>query len=227
MNQFFIFCSLLISITSNASSITGYVFMDRNNNGLRDKNEEGIKDVSVSDLLVVVKTNEDGFYRCNTSPDSKFIIISMPNGFSTKSWWQKISSDEASLNFPMTTTSINSNFTFIHASDTHVSEKSLDRMQKLQLIIKATKPNFVIVTGDLVKDALRVSEVEATGYFELYMNELQKFSVPVWNIPGNHENFGIERHLSMVSKSHPLYGKKMYHHYLGPNYYSFNVSIWG
>ena len=41
-------------------------------------------------------------------------------------------------------------------------------------------------------------------------------------MPGNHEIFGIERHLSLVSEQHPLYGRKMYHHYLGPDYYSFN-----
>ncbi len=92
-------------------------------------------------------------------------------------------------------------------------------MQKLREIVEATKPDFVLITGDLVKDALRVSEKEASGYYELYKKEIEKFSVPVWNVPGNHEIFGIERHLSLVSKTHPLYGKKMYHHYLGPNYF--------
>jgi 3',5'-cyclic AMP phosphodiesterase CpdA len=43
----------------------------------------------------------------------------------------------------------------------------------------------------------------------------------VWSVPGNHENFGIERHLSLVSPKHPLYGKGMYRQRLGPNYYSF------
>jgi len=92
----------------------------------------------------------------------------------------------------------------------------------LRGIAEQVKPDFVIITGDLVRDALRVSEKEASGYYELYTKEIQKFSMPVWSVPGNHENFGIERHLSLVSPSHPLYGKKMYHHYLGPNYYSFN-----
>ena len=34
--------------------------------------------------------------------------------------------------------------------------------------------------------------------------------------------FGIERHNSLVSATHPLYGKKMFRSYLGPDYYSFN-----
>ena len=45
--------------------------------------------------------------------------------------------------------------------------------------------------------------------------------MPVWSVPGNHEIFGIERHLSLVSPKHPLYGKGMYRQRLGPNYYSF------
>jgi 3',5'-cyclic AMP phosphodiesterase CpdA len=51
---------------------------------------------------------------------------------------------------------------------------------------------------------------------------MARFTAPVWSVPGNHENFGIERHLSKVSPEHPLYGKKMYRHFLGPNYYSFD-----
>jgi Calcineurin-like phosphoesterase len=43
----------------------------------------------------------------------------------------------------------------------------------------------------------------------------------VWTVPGNHELFGIERDTSHVSQSHPLYGKAMYRHYFGPDYYSF------
>ena len=47
------------------------------------------------------------------------------------------------------------------------------------------------------------------------------FRCPSGAYPGNHEIFGIERHLSLVSSKHPLYGKGMYRQRLGPNYYSF------
>ena len=113
-------------------------------------------------------------------------------------------------------------FTFIHASDTHLSEQSLPRLTKLRSMVDSLRPAFMLVTGDLVKDALRVSEKEATSLYEMYVREIGKFSVPVWNVPGNHEIFGIERHKSFVSENHPLYGKKMYRHYLGPDFYSFS-----
>jgi 3',5'-cyclic AMP phosphodiesterase CpdA len=54
------------------------------------------------------------------------------------------------------------------------------------------------------------------------VKEKDAFPVPVWVVPGNHENFGIERDQSGVSEDHPLYGKAMYRRYLGPTYYSFD-----
>ena len=212
---------MLLYFMSNAA-ITGRVYIDKNNNGVFDKNEEGAKDVSVSDLTTSVKTNNEGLYQLSIAKQGNFIMISLPSGFTCQNWWSKVSSADAVVDFPLTVSVAKSTFTFIQASDTHISEKSLPRMQKLREIVDANKPDFVLVTGDLVRDALRVSEKEATGYYDLYVKEIQKFSVPVWSVPGNHEIFGIERHLSLVGKDHPLYGKKMYHHYLGPNYYSFN-----
>ncbi|HKP28745.1 MAG TPA: hypothetical protein VJU15_05060, partial [Gemmatimonadales bacterium] len=39
--------------------------------------------------------------------------------------------------------------------------------------------------------------------------------------PGNHDIFGIERHLSLVSRTNPVYGKRLHRTVRGPNYYSF------
>ena len=80
---------------------------------------------------------------------------------------------------------------------------------------------MLLITGDLVRDALRVPEAEATSYYELFARESGAFRTPVFTVPGNHENFGIERDTSHVSATHPLYGRGMYHHYFGPDYYSF------
>jgi len=216
----FLFFSIR-SISALAQVITGNVWVDTNNNGIKDQKEEGIKGVVISDQITVSETDINGAYRLNARGYG-FVFISLPNGYkSPKGNWQRIS-DKTTIDFPLSKTNSQNEFKFIHASDTHISEKSVDRMTKLRPIVDQVQPDFVIITGDLVRDALRVSEKEASDCYELYLKEIQKFSVPVWSIPGNHENFGIERHLSLVSSSHPLYGKKMYRHYLGPNYYSFN-----
>src|SRR6202007_3043074 len=98
-----------------------------------------------------------------------------------------------------------STFTFIHASDTHISTASIARTQRLRAIADSINPDFTIITGDLVRDALRVGEAEATGYYDLFMHERGAFKSPVFTVPGNHENFGIERDTSHVSALHPLY----------------------
>jgi Calcineurin-like phosphoesterase len=178
---------------------------------------------AVSDQVNVVLTDETGYYQIPRRAGFGFIFISMPDGYSSaQGCWQKIDTTN-SVNFPISRASPHSSFTFIHASDTHASEKTLDRMQKFRAIVDSVKPDFVIITGDLVRDALRVlPETEARSLFELFKSEIAKMTAPIWCIPGNHENFGIERQLSLVSPTNPLYGRKMYRFYFGPDYYTFN-----
>jgi Icc protein len=205
--------------------IKGSVFVDSNNNGQRDANENGIKGVTVSDQATAVVTDDAGFFQFTSSKNLGFVVITQPDGFTTKGiFWKKIpaAQSEVTLDFPLTKSSKPTKFTFIHASDTHIADASLARTQKLKALTDSLKPAFVIVTGDLIKDALRVDEAESKRLYEMYVREISKFSVPVWNVPGNHEIFGIERQFSLVSSKNPLFGKKMYRHYLGPDYYSFN-----
>jgi len=220
---------MVLTITATAQnpskiSVRGYVYIDKNNNGIRDKNEEGIKDVGISDQREIVLTNAEGNYQLESDGTTGYIFAIQPNNYVIKGpFWKKITSGQRDVNvdFPMSPAPRVNSFTFIHASDTHLSEQSLPRLTKLRSMADSLKPAFMLVTGDLIKDALRVSEKEATSLYEMYVREISKFSVPVWNVPGNHEIFGIERHKSLVSENHPLYGKKMYRHYLGPDYYSF------
>jgi hypothetical protein len=214
-----LFSAAFLCGQAQSTDVFGTRFQDSNGNGRRDADEPGIKGVAVSDQVSVVTSDAEGKYHFRAAGNG-FVFISVPNNFSTHSFYKRTSS--TAIDFALTPLPPHNSFVFIHGSDTHISEKSLDRMQKFRAAIDSIKPDFVILTGDLVKDALRVGEKEATGYYNLLTGELKKINFPVWPVPGNHENFGIERHLSLVSKDHPLYGRKMYHAYLGPDYYSFN-----
>jgi len=211
--------------SASAVTVSGRVFVDRNGNGIRDGNEPGVAGVAVSDQVNVVQTNAGGNYKLTGVPGYDIVFISIPSGYKLqKSYWQKIPDGQTNvqLDFAIEKIPDLKEFSFIQASDTHVSEKTIDRMEKLRAVVDSVKPDFVLVTGDLVRDALRVSEKEATGYFELYQQQIKQMTTPVWNVPGNHENFGIERQSSLVSSKNPLYGRQMLHHYFGPDYYSFN-----
>ena len=205
-------------------NLTGTVFVDRNANGARDAGEPGLAGVSVSDQNVVVVTGADGSFRITHSVGSGVLFVSVPEGYrAVGSFWRTAdsASAEKGFAFALAPAPAPAEFLFIHASDTHISPATVARTRRLRAIVDSVKPAFVIITGDLVRDALRVGEAEATGYYELFRSERDQFSAPVWLVPGNHENFGIERHLSLVSPAHPLYARGMYHHYFGPDYYSF------
>jgi len=205
--------------------ITGYVFLDENDNALRDDGEPGIPGVVVSDQVAVVATDQNGAYQIVGSGGLGVVFISTPNTYTARvPFWKHIDrkSGRCQADFPLKQNQKTDSFSFIHASDPHLNEATLPRLNKFKAIAESLSPDFILMTGDLVFDAIRVNEEEARGCYELYKREIEGLSIPFWNVPGNHEIFGIERHHSLVSSSHPLYGMKMYRHYLGPDYYSFN-----
>ena len=205
--------------TQHGTPITGLVFHDANGNGQRDAGERGIPNVVVSNQIDVTLTDGSGAYRIPRGR-SGIIFVSVPDGYRAMgSFWHR-ESDPAG-DFALAPMPRVMSFTFIHGSDTHIAPAVVPRIHRFRAIVDSVKPAFTLVTGDLVRDALRVGEAEATGYYELFRKEIAGFRGPVWTVPGNHEMFGIERGQSKVSQSHPLYGRAMYHHYRGPDYYSF------
>ena len=208
------------------SPVTGLVYADRNANGVRDAGEPGLPGVVISDQVNVMASGTDGSFRLDPLGGFGVVYVSVPDGYrAVGPFWRSVDSSAAtrSLQFGLTPAPLADGFTFIHASDTHMDAKSRPRTERLRALIDSIRPAFVLVSGDLIRDALRVPEPEARGYYEMYRDEMAKIPVPVWSVPGNHEIFGIERHLSLVSPKHPLYGRRMYRHYLGPDYYSFNA----
>lgn len=203
--------------------VTGVVFLDRNGNGVCDADEPGIAGVAVSDQDTVVVSARDGRYRLVSHEATGLVFVSVPEGYRAAGrFWAPVGAN-AIVDFPLRRTPPSARTVFVHASDTHIAQASLPRMQRLRALVDSIRPSFVLITGDLVRDALRVGEAEATGYYELFNVEAAKVSVPLWTVPGNHEIFGIERDRSGVTPGHPLYGRRMYRHYRGPDYYSFNA----
>lgn len=208
----------LSGAAARAQTISGVVYWDRNANGIRDEGELGLANVAVSDQDTVVRTNAAGVYQLPAGRGHGIVFVSVPDGFrSVGSFWRKAS--EASQ-FSLAPRRV-LDFRFIQASDTHISQQSVGRMRRLRAMVDSLAPAFLLVTGDLVRDALRVGEAEATGYYELFGIEKNLFKTPMFTVPGNHEIFGIERERSRVDSTHALFGKKMYRSYLGPDYYSF------
>lgn len=215
-----LFLALSLGLARQPSGVTGVVFEDSNGNGVRDSGERGIANVVVSNQDTVVVTDASGAFRL-TSRGSGVVFVSTPNDYRAVGTFWRDANTAAPIAFGLARLPQSRGLSFIHASDTHISQASLARTQRLRAVVDSVHPDLLIITGDLVRDALRVGEAEATGYYQMFMKEHSAFKEPVFTVPGNHENFGIERDTSHVSASHPLYGRAMYHHFLGPDYYSF------
>lgn len=211
--------------------VSGIVFDDANANGKRDAGERGLGGVAVSNQADVVATDAEGRFELATA-GTGVIFVSVPDGRrAVGTFWRAVAKGaagatgtaDAPVDFALAPTSRRSEFTFIHASDTHMDARSVGRTRMLKALVDSLRPEFVLVTGDLVRDALRVPESTARPLYELVGREFAAFSAPVHTVPGNHELFGIERQNSLVPQSHPLYGRGMYRYFFGPDYYSFDA----
>lgn len=215
-------CFLATAAAAQRPDIAGVVYLDANGNGVRDTGERGIAAVAVSNQDTVVVTDANGAFRLPRGATG-IVFVSVPDGYrSLGPFWRAVGDSTSGVAFGLAPGRRVREFRFVHASDTHIAPASIDRTRRLRSLVDSLAPAFLLVTGDLVRDALRVSENEATSYYELFMKETGSLRTPMWTVPGNHENFGIERTQSHVSSANPLYGRGMYHKYLGPDYYSFN-----
>jgi len=118
-----------------------------------------------------------------------------------------------------------SNFSFVHLADFHIGDprgftedinrtlgwkaakKSIDEINLLN-------PDFVIISGDLVFGQLYPFEY-SIEYWQCY-NILQRFQVPTYVAPGNHDGyiqFGQD-------------GFDFWEQYFGPRYYSFDYGAY-
>lgn len=205
-----------------ATRVTGSVFEDRNANGALDPGEPGLPFVAVSDQVQVVPTGHNGRFALDARGFG-LVFVDVPDGYrSAGPFWRSVAGDAAEVSFGLVPEAAPRDFVFVHASDLHVDSTSLPRLRRLRALVDSIRPAFVLITGDLVRDALRVPEDVATGYYRMLTDELARFPVPVHTVPGNHENFGIERQSSHVRSDHPLYGRRMYRSFLGPDYYAFS-----
>ncbi len=118
-------------------------------------------------------------------------------------------------------------FSFAFLTDIHVQleknaaegfKKAIDRVNSIQ-------PDFVIMGGDMIMDALNQRESRVDSLYSLYDSLSALIQVPVYHTIGNHEIFGYHP-ASGIDPAHPLYGKKMYEKRIGKRFYAFDHKGW-
>jgi hypothetical protein len=202
------------------ASLQGIVFEDANRNGRRDPGEQGIAGVAVSNQDDVVLTDAGGAFTIARG-STGIVFVSVPDGrASVGPFWRATGADD-SVSFALHAESQPRTFRFVHASDTHIAPDKVDRFRRFHALVDSIHPDLVLITGDLVRDAMSTPQPKSESYFELFRTEAASFTTPVRTVPGNHDHFGIIPWRLQVDHGNPLYNRGMYRKYFGPDYYSF------
>ncbi|UCD56451.1 MAG: metallophosphoesterase, partial [Candidatus Hydrogenedentota bacterium] len=208
------------------------VFEDANRSHLFDAGEKPLRGVVVSDGKAVTVTNEEGLYHIETKT-GRIIFVSVPGthhapGNNFYRSLDGLSEKRQRVDFPLVANADsldNDTFTFVFATDTHTGglHNARDGTAKAYRAIAELKPALVIHGGDIILDALKLSDdALAQRQYELYKDQLVSLiKSPFYHALGNHDVFGWLASPGPDRVS-PLYGKKMYEKYFGPAYYSFD-----
>ena len=203
------------------ATLRGVVYADANANGKRDASERGVASVIVSNQRDVVVADSLGRFEIPAGTTG-IVFVSVPNGFrSTGAFWRATTAAPASIDFGLVRQAQSRTFSFVHASDSHIAPENVERFRRFRRLTDSLGSAFVLMGGDLVRDAMSQTEANARAYFDLYAAEAKSFRTPVWNVPGNHDHYGIIRSRSHADSANPLYNRGMYRQYFGPDYYSF------
>ncbi len=200
----------------------GTVFIDENQNEIKDNSEIVLNGVLVSDGITIVETDNQGSYNLDTEEPFVFIII--PDGYRTDKWY--LSKKSNRYDFPLTETK-NDNDYFAVASDIHYAKNEEDfaealsdrwmeydaniYLEKLKQKMESIKPSFVIALGDMGASIREIEDEKGVEQLETVKNYLDIEGSDIYYAVGNHE----------VDKTDPN-PKAVYQKVFGPSYYSFN-----
>ncbi|MCK5220594.1 MAG: metallophosphoesterase [Candidatus Aminicenantes bacterium] len=118
-------------------------------------------------------------------------------------------------------------FSFVFMTDVHLKPENNapEGFKKAIAKINSLEPAFVISGGDQIDDALEQSYERADLLFNMYSEIVKNLEMPIYNVLGNHDIFGIYKK-SGIDPAHPLYGKKMFEKKLNKKQYSFDHKGW-
>ena len=121
----------------------------------------------------------------------------------------------------------NESFTFAFMTDVHLTyeRNAVPGFKQAINSVNKLNPDFVIMGGDLIMDALAQRYSLADSLYKLYNETVKDFNMPVFNTMGNHEIYGIFS-ASGADPQNPEYGEKMFEKRIGDSYQSFTHKGW-
>ncbi len=220
---------ILSTAIAHSETISGYVFIDLNKNGVFDKNETPLENVCVSNGTDVVTTNKKGKYTLPLIADASIFVIK-PNGYLPRLSKYNIPQNytfnkpqgspeyikngiepvklNKSQNFAFYENGDESSLKICLLGDTQTRYKDelyyLGNLVGGQLVDKEF--DFIVPLGDIVDDN--------QDLLEPVKKVLAKVGAPIYCVMGNHDRNYEAKSL--------IYRDETYKNIYGPSYYAFN-----
>ena len=174
--------ALFLGVGSSAfAQIEGGVYIDTNRNGIRDAGEKGIKGVCVQDGLHVVQTAEDGSFILPGHKDTRFITLTVPDGFqASASHYLPFdgTGKKYELGICKSPVRTGNGYSFVQITDTETSLYG-DWIDNLKEYVKTNPTAFIIHTGDICYEAHQ-------DFHGRYLRS-EDLGVPTYYCVGNHD----------------------------------------
>lgn len=225
---------LLSSALLSAQQIAeGYVYNDENANGRKDKKEKGIANVSVSNGIDVVLTDQNGKYTLEVGDDDIIFVIKpagykftldeynfpksyyihKPGGSPTSFYPASPATGDLpkSVDFGIIKYEESDSFSsFIFGDSQAYSEQEIDYFTRgvVDVAKNRTGMSFGITLGDIVGDNLSL--------YPSYKKAIQQMGVTWYNLPGNHD-------MNYDAKADTL-ADETFEYNFGPVNYAFNYA---
>ena len=196
----------------------GYVFEDRDGDGLRGAGEPGIASVAVSNGVDIALTDAGGFYRLPDRAGGRLFVIK-PRG-----WCTPLDADNLPLigpkaaggpgpvNFPLRPRAEADDMRVLVLTDPQpASETELGYLQRGLLARLGRRPDvaFGVTLGDIVYDR--------PDFFARVNALLGGVGVPWYSVPGNHDKaLGTPDESASIAAFESVYGPSTYAFHAGP-----------
>lgn len=205
LNFFVISFLFLFGLNGISQEYKGRIFIDTNCNGQMDRGEKATSGVAVSDGLNVVRTNAEGHFTLQGTPNTRFVFITVPSGFkTTKKHYLKIDEKVRSYDFGLCPfpASAKKATHFAQITDTETYSDN-GWIQPLREYASNQELSFIVHTGDIC--------YEKGLNFHGQNVITETMGVPVFYCIGNHDLVKGE------------YGEQLFETNFGPVYYSFDA----
>lgn len=226
----------------DAETASGNVFVDDNDNGVRDGAEDGIAGVSVSNGCEVVQTGANGYYQIALA-SAQILFVSQPSGYrvpvdehnlprfhyshyptgtpkevngAAVQWLYPVTGATVplpeSINFPMTRINREHDEQF----DAYAFADPQARTELDQDKLREDLITTLIGNPFDAEFGITVGDVvyDSLNLYDRHKTMMALIDVPQWYLPGNHD-------LNFESPDN-RFATETYKYHFGPTYYSFN-----